>query len=45
MLSSLMEDLPVQAKNAADILNSFDVSQFKEVINFAKSANNGNPIE
>ena len=45
MLSSLMADLPVQAKNAADILNSFDVSQFKEVINFAKSANNGNPVE
>lgn len=45
LISSLIEDLPMKAQAAADIVNSFDKEKFAEVVNFATAANGNRPIE
>lgn len=44
VVQSLIEDLPHNAKVAADIVDSFDKEKFKEVIDFATAANGGRSI-
>lgn len=41
MLQTLIQELPKQAQISADLMKNFDMSNFKEVIDFAKAANNG----
>lgn len=44
IIQNLIESLPLRAEEMGEILNSFDVEKFKEVMNFAKAANGGRPL-
>ena len=44
MVQSIINDLPTNARAAAEIVDSFDKTKYQEVINFAKAANGGRPI-
>ena len=41
LIQSFIDDLPINAQKAAEMVNNFDKSQFKEVLEFAQSVNNG----
>lgn len=43
-INNLIENLPANAEAVANILNNFDPSQFKDVIDFARYANGGRDI-
>ena len=45
LIQSLITDLPKQAEAAKQIVDSFDVEKYQNVINFAKAANGGREIE
>lgn len=45
VIRDFIDKMPVNAENAANIIKNFDPEQFKEVIEFAKAANGGRPIE
>lgn len=44
LLQSVIQDLPKNAAAAREIVDSFDPNKYSEVVNFAKNANNGQPI-
>ena len=44
LVSGLINDLPVQAQMAKDILDNFKQSDYQSVIDFAKAANGGKDI-
>lgn len=44
VVNNLMENLPVNAENAAEIINKFNPEDFQRVIEFAQAANGGRPI-
>lgn len=44
VLRSFIEDLPVNAAAAAQIVDNFDPKKFGEVVKFAEAANGGRPI-
>lgn len=44
VIANLIEDLPKQAEAMANILNNFEPSQFKDVIDFARYANGNRDI-
>ena len=44
IINNLIENLPTNAEAVANILNNFDPSQFKDVIDFARYANGGRDI-
>lgn len=44
IISTFMEQLPARAEQLSEIVDNFDPSKFQEVINFAKAANGGRPI-
>lgn len=45
VLQSVIQDLPRNAQAAADIVKSFDPTQYQAVIDFANAANGGRNIE
>lgn len=45
VIRDIIQDLPTAAAEAAKIAETFDTEKYKEVIEFAKAANNGNPIQ
>lgn len=45
VLNSFIENLPINAENAADIMKNFDPEQFQHVLSFAQAANGGRPIK
>ena len=45
IISQIINELPASTEKAAKIMEKFDPSQFKEVLEFAKAANGGRPIE
>lgn len=45
MVQSIVNDLPSNARAAAEIVDSFDKNKYQEVIEFAKAANGGRPIQ
>lgn len=44
VVNKLINDLPSNAQAAANIVDNFDKTKFQEVINFAKSVNNGKAV-
>jgi hypothetical protein len=44
LLQSVINDLPSNAKAAADIVNNFDPEKYKAVVDFATAANGNRPI-
>lgn len=44
LVNQVLVDLPKNAEKAAEVLNSFNVEDYKEVIEFAKAANGNRPI-
>lgn len=44
ILQSFIQDMPRNAAAAAEIVDNFDKEKYKNVIDFAKSANGGRPI-
>lgn len=44
-ISEIIEQLPARADELGNIINNFDPTKFKEVIEFAKAANGGRPIK
>jgi hypothetical protein len=44
VLQSIINDLPKNARAAAEIVDNFDKEKYQEVINFAKAANGGRSI-
>lgn len=44
LLQSFIQDLPQNAATAAEIVDNFDKEKYKEVVEFAQSANGGRPI-
>ena len=45
VISQIIENLPMNAETAAKIVESFDPTQFKAVIDFARYANGGRDIQ
>lgn len=45
IISQIINELPASTERAAEIMKNFDPSKFQAVIDFAKSANGGRPIE
>ena len=44
LLQTFIQDMPKNAAAAADIVDHFDKEKYKNVVEFAKSANGGRPI-
>lgn len=44
MISNIIENLPIQADEMQKIVDNFDPEKFENVLNFAKSVNNGKLI-
>lgn len=44
LVNQVLVDLPKNAEKAAEVLNSFNIEDYKEVIEFAKAANGGRPV-
>lgn len=44
VIQSFINDLPKNAQVAADIVDSFDKDKYKAVVDFARAANGGRPI-
>ena len=44
LVNQVLVDLPKNAEKAAEVLNSFNVEDYKEVIEFAKAANGNRPV-
>ena len=44
LIQSFIQDLPKNAQAAADIVNNFDKEKYKNVVEFAKSANANRPV-
>lgn len=44
LLQSIIADLPKNAEAAAEIVNNFDPEKYQAVLDFAKAANGGRPI-
>lgn len=44
LIRAFIQDLPGNAEAAAKIVEQFDPEKYQEVVDFAKAANNGNPI-
>ena len=44
LVNQLLVDLPKNAEKAAEVLNSFNIEDYKEVVEFAKAANGGRPV-
>jgi hypothetical protein len=45
VLNGFINNLPVNAKNAMEIINKFNPADFQKVIDFATAANGGRPID
>jgi hypothetical protein len=45
VLTSFVENLPINAESAMDIINKFNPEDFQRVIEFATAANGGRPIK
>lgn len=45
LIYKLIDELPGKTQEAAEIMKNFDPSQFQAVLDFAKAANGGRPIE
>ena len=45
VINGFIENLPVNAENAADIIKNFNPEQFQQVIQFAQAANGNRPIQ
>lgn len=45
IISKIIDDLPANAEAAQQIVNSFNKEKYQNVIEFAKAANGGRPIE
>lgn len=45
VINGFIENMPVNAEDAAEIIKKFDPEQFQQVIQFAQAANGGRPIE
>lgn len=45
VINSFIEQLPVNAENAAEIIKNFNPEQFQQVLSFARAANGNRPIE
>ena len=45
LISSLIQDLPVQAEAARKIVDDFNPEKYQEVIKFAEAANGGRPLD
>ena len=43
-LSNIIENLPIRAEEMQQIVDNFDPTKFQNVLNFAKSVNNGNLV-
>lgn len=44
MISNIIENLPIRAEEMQKIVDNFDPDKFENVLNFAKSVNNGNLV-
>lgn len=44
LVNQVLVDLPKNVEKAAEVLNSFNIEDYKEVIEFAKAANGGRPV-
>lgn len=44
LVNQVLVDLPKNAEKAAEVLNSFNIEDYKEVIEFAKAANGNRPV-
>ena len=44
LFQSFIQDMPKNAQAAADIVDHFDKNKYKQVVDFAKTANGGRPI-
>ena len=44
LVNQLLVTMPQNVEKAAEILNSFNINDYKEVIEFAKAANGGRPV-
>ena len=44
LVNQVLVDLPKNAEKAAEVLNSFNIEDYKEVIEFAKNANGNRPV-
>ena len=44
LVNQILVDLPKNAEKAAEVLNSFNIEDYKEVIEFAKNANGNRPV-
>ena len=44
LLQTFIQDMPKNAAAAAEIVNNFDKEKYKNVVDFAKSANGNRPI-
>jgi hypothetical protein len=44
VINNLIESLPAQAEEMQKIVDNFDKEKFKNVLDFAKSANAGRPV-
>lgn len=45
VINSFIEQLPINAENAEEIIKNFDPEKFQQVIAFAQAANGGRPIQ
>lgn len=45
LISSLIQDLPLQAERMTEIMNNLDLEKYKNVLDFVKAANGGRPIK
>ena len=44
VIRSFIEELPINAENAAEIIKNFNPEQFTQVMNFVQAANGGRPL-
>ena len=44
LIRSFIEELPINAENAAEIIKNFNPEQFTQVMNFVQAANGGRPL-
>ena len=44
VINSFIEQLPINAENAEDIIKNFDPEKFQQVIAFARAANGDRPV-
>lgn len=45
LVSKFIDDLPINAKAAAEMVENFDPEKYQAVVDFAKAANGGRPVK